>query len=137
MTANKIAPSKIMLLLQKSSTQVDFCKVQSAGKRRTHGILILNSALKHPKEPEHSLRKTTVSSGILKLAALAALHCFCSQPAYAWGQTWRPRRHLRRLDQKERDPDLGKYTKVNPTPFTHRIIIYFTALGTTSFGRTC
>ena len=44
--------------------------------------------------------------------AAAAASSILAQPAGAWGHTWRPRRHHRRLDEWQREPDLRKYSKV-------------------------
>ena len=50
--------------------------------------------------------------GLLTITALGLASSLLASPAFAWGQTWRPRRHHRRLGEWERTPDLGKYTIV-------------------------
>ena len=63
------------------------------------------------KEPSRRSAERVVD-GLLTVTALGLANSFISSPAFAWGQTWRPRRHHRRLGEWERTLDLGKYTPV-------------------------
>lgn len=64
------------------------------------------------QQQEHHPHLRRVNKGLLAIAALGVSSCTLSPPASAWGETWRPRRHHRRLGQWDRAPDLGKYTPV-------------------------
>lgn len=88
--------------------------VQTPGGRQdSQRLRVYTSEASSLEDCQQRSKKGNITPGLLAIAAFGALHCACTQPAHAWGQTWRPRRHHRRMDQKEREPNLGKYTKVN------------------------
>lgn len=71
-----------------------------------------HSSLSTQKEQERPFA-ARIAEGAVTVTALGLANCALSASALAWGETWRPRRHRRRMDEWERKPDLGKYTPVS------------------------
>jgi hypothetical protein len=65
-----------------------------------------------PEHPQRIPSPRNIADTAVKISGIGVAASVLAQPAGAWGYTWRPRRHHRRMDEWQREPDLGKYSQV-------------------------
>jgi len=80
-------------------------------------IILCQARRKDLEDTQEPQTFRQIGDTLLKISSLGLASSVIAQPAGAWGQTWRPRRHHRRLDEWEREPDLGKYSPVSLSSF--------------------
>ena len=78
-----------------------------------HSFTTSIQAEEKAREGLQAPKPSQVVRAVLAVTSMSTLSCLIAEPAGAWGVAWRPRRHHRRLGEWGRQPDLGRYSKVD------------------------